>query len=426
MAFNSIYVHIPFCEKRCNYCDFVSHVKGDWQAASEKYADLVIAELKMEAKEQAEEIQTIYFGGGTPSVLPYQDLIKILNAIKETFKVAADAEITVELNPSSTSFFPMMMLKRAGFTRVSIGGQSFHDEELQTMGRCHTVEELRETIAGAERAGFEHRNVDLIYGIPGQTLESWLDSVGEAAHSEANHVSIYGLQVDNNSIWGKKYAAGELEIADEDLAADMFAGAIKLLPTAAFKHYEIANFSYTLDEGNHESRHNLAYWKRLNYLGLGLGAASCHDNERWVNTGTLDEYIAAIESGNKPNRENETLTEKQVISEAAFLALRTRVGIEIEEFNERFGVDVKEIFADAIQKLIEQGLLEFGIKPKQMKEIPMPVSPFPSTWDFTFGENDGGVEIVEDEDEEPDVEVLRLTDKGIMLGNLVFEEFILD
>lgn len=426
MAFNSVYVHIPFCEKRCAYCDFVSNVKADWQAVSEKYADLVIAELKMTAKEQSEKIQTVYFGGGTPSVLPYNDLIKILNAIKETYPVAEDAEITVEVNPSSTSCFPMMMLNRAGFNRVSIGGQSFHDEELKTMGRCHTVSDLIETIDGAERAGFKHRNVDLIYGIPGQTLESWLDSVGEAAHSKANHISVYGLQVDNNSPWGKKYAAGELEIADEDLAADMFEGAMKLLPKSAFKQYEIANFTYTLDEGNHESRHNLAYWQRKNYLGLGLGAASCHDNHRWVNTGNLDEYAAAIESGNLPKRDSETLTEKQVISEAAFLALRTRVGIEIEEFNARYGVDLKEIFAEAIKKLTSEGLLEFGIKPKKMKEIPMPVSPFPSTWDFTFGENDGGVEEIEEEETEPDVEVLRLTDKGVMLGNLVFEEFILD
>lgn len=423
MSYNSIYVHIPFCEKRCNYCDFVSHVKADCSELAGKYADLVIAELKQLAVPQEEPINTIYFGGGTPSVLPYQDIIKILDAIRETYTVAQDAEITIEVNPSSTAFFAMMMLNRAGFNRISVGGQSFHDDELATMGRLHTVEELIETLDGAERAGFRHRNVDLIYGIPGQTLESWLDSVGEAANSMANHVSVYGLQVDNDSIWGKKYAAGELAVADEDLAADMFSKAMALLQSDGFKHYEIANFSYMLDDEDHTSKHNLAYWQRKNYLGLGLGAASCHDDKRWVNKGTLAEYAAAVEAGNKPPREEETLSRNQVISEAAFLALRTRVGIEIEDFNSQYGVDVKELFAEPIKKLTEQGLLELGVKPKPMKEIPIPAEPFPSPWDFTYGDNEL---VTPEEDTDPDIEVLRLTDKGVLLGNLVFQEFILD
>jgi oxygen-independent coproporphyrinogen-3 oxidase len=422
MSYNSIYVHIPFCEKRCNYCDFVSNVKDENSDLAEKYADLVIAELKQQANGQKEEIQTIYFGGGTPSVLPYEDIIKILNEIKNVFPVSEDAEITIEVNPSSTSFFPMLMYRKAGFNRISIGGQSFHDQELQTMGRIHTEEELRETINAAERAGFLHRNVDLIYGIPGQTLESWLDTVGEAAHSMANHISLYGLQLDNKSIWGKMFAEGNLQPADEDLAADMFEGAIKLLKQDGYTHYEIANFSYAIDDMDHRSRHNLAYWQRKNYLGLGLGAASCLDEKRWVNVGTLQEYAAALESGNTPKREIESLTKEQVISEAAFLALRTNIGVEIEAFNERYKVDFKTLFAEPIKKLLDQGLVTFTNKPKPMKEIPMPVSPFPSTWDFTW--NNDSAEIEEPE-KTPEIEVLRLTEKGIMLGNLVFEEFIL-
>ena len=422
MSYNSIYVHIPFCESRCNYCDFVSHVKGEQEAFAKKYADLVIAELKQQANGQTEEIQTVYFGGGTPSVMPYQDIIKILDAIRQTFPLADDAEITIEVNPSSTPFFPMFMYKKAGFNRISIGGQSFNNDELQTMGRPHTAEDLVETIDSAERAGFEHRNVDLIYGIPGQTLDSWLFSVAEAAHSKANHVSIYGLQVDNDSIWGKLYAAGKLKVADEDLAADMFEQGSKLLKKDGFRQYEIANFSYMLDDADHTSRHNMAYWARKNYLGLGLGAASCLDNKRWVNVGTLAEYADALEKGDAPKRDTEELTKEQVLSEAAFLALRTTVGVEIEDYNKQYGVDFKELFADSISKLTGQGLVEFGIKPKPMKEIPFPESPFPSTWDFTWGDNSGTVEEV---DPTPDVEVLRLTEKGIMLGNLVFEEFIL-
>ena len=423
MSYNSIYVHIPFCEKRCQYCDFVSSVKAEQEELAAKYADLVIAELKQQAAPQEEEIQTIYFGGGTPSVLPYQDIIKMLDAIRETYTVAADAEITIEVNPHSTAFFPMMMLHKAGFNRISIGGQSFNDDELQTMGRLHTVAELIETIDSAERAGFRHRNVDLIYGVPGQTMESWLYSITEACYSKANHISIYGLQVDNNSPWGKKYAAGELAVADEDLAADMFAEGIKLLQKDGFQHYEIANFSYSLDDEDHISRHNLAYWQRQNYLGLGAGAASCHDDKRWVNTGDLAAYAEALEAGNEPPREEETLTRNQVISEAAFLALRTMVGIEVEDFNKRYGVNLKELFAEPIKKLTEQGLIEFADKPQPMKEIPMPESPFPSTWDFNW--NDSISEVVE-EDDTPKIEVLRLTEKGIMLGNLVFQEFILD
>ena len=422
MSYNSIYVHIPFCESRCNYCDFVSHVKGEQEDFAKKYADLVIAELKQQANGQAEEIQTVYFGGGTPSVMPYQDITKILDAIRQTFKLAEDAEITIEVNPSSTPFFPMLMYKKAGFNRISIGGQSFNNDELETMGRPHTAEDLVETINSAERAGFEHRNVDLIYGIPGQTLDSWLYSVAEAAHSKANHVSVYGLQVDNDSIWGRLYAAGKLNVADEDLAADMFEQGFKLLKKDGFRQYEIANFSYMLDDSDHTSRHNMAYWARKNYLGLGLGAASCLDNRRWVNVGTLAEYAEALEKGEAPKRDAEELTKEQVLSEAAFLALRTIDGVEIDDFNKQYGVDFKKLFADSISKLTEQGLVEFGIKPKPMKEIPYPESPFPSTWDFTWGDNSGAVEEV---DTTPDIEVLRLTEKGIMLGNLVFEEFIL-
>ena len=146
MSYNSIYVHIPFCESRCNYCDFVSHVKGEQEDFAKIYADLVIAELKQQANNQEEEIQTVYFGGGTPSVLPYQDVIKILNAIKETFKPAQDAEITIEVNPSSTPYLPMFMYRKAGFNRISIGGQSFNDDELAAMGRPHTAADLIETI----------------------------------------------------------------------------------------------------------------------------------------------------------------------------------------------------------------------------------------------------------------------------------------
>lgn len=422
MSYNSIYVHIPFCESRCNYCDFVSHVKGEQEDFAKIYADLVIAELKQQANNQEEEIQTVYFGGGTPSVLPYQDVIKILDAIKETFKPAQDAEITIEVNPSSTPYLPMFMYRKAGFNRISIGGQSFNDDELAAMGRPHTAADLIETIDSAERAGFEHRNVDLIYGIPNQTLESWLHSVEEAARSKANHVSVYGLQVDNQSPWGKLFGAGKLQIADEDLAADMFEQGTKLLKKDGFRHYEIANFSYMLDDSDHTSRHNLAYWARKNYLGLGLGAASCLDNKRWVNVGTLAEYAEALQKGQAPKRETEELTTNQVLSEAAFLALRTTDGVEIEEYNKRYNVDFKKLFAAQIEKLLNQGLVEFGIKPKPMKEIPFPESPFPSTWDFTWGDNSGTVEEVP---ETPDIEVLRLTEKGIMLGNLVFEEFII-
>lgn len=422
MAYHSIYVHIPFCAKRCAYCDFSSYVKGEHEKIAARYADLVMKELRQQAVLQTEEIQSIYFGGGTPSVLPYQDIIKILNAIRETFPVAADAEIAIEVNPASAAFLPMLMYRKAGFNRISIGGQSFQPSELTAMGRLHTVEELIDTIDGAERAGFAHRNVDLIYGIPDQTMDSWLDTVGEAAHSKANHISIYGLQLDNQSPWGRRYAQGKLQPADEDLAADMFAAAIKLLKQDGYEHYEIANFCYVLDDQDHRSRHNLAYWQRKNYLGLGLGAASCLNEKRWVNVGTPEEYAAALDADQPPQRETEVLSREQVISEAAFLALRTKDGIEIDAFNQQYQVDVETLFAESIARLTEQGLLERGWKEKPMEEIPMPESPFPSTWDFTW--NDPASE-AEPHDDTPDVPVLRLTEKGVMLGNLVFEAFIL-
>ncbi len=215
MAYNSIYVHVPFCVQRCNYCDFLSHIYNAEKKCADQYADALIAEMQM-YKQDAELIKSIYFGGGTPTTLGAKDLLKVLNAIKENFNISPKAEITVEANPATVDENYLTELFAGGFNRLSLGVQSFQASELAEMGRLHSVDDVYDTVKSARLAGFENISVDLIYALPNQTMESWQDNLQKAVALDVEHISLYSLQLDNDSVWGLKFNAGEMDSADED------------------------------------------------------------------------------------------------------------------------------------------------------------------------------------------------------------------
>ncbi|MDD2568945.1 MAG: radical SAM family heme chaperone HemW, partial [Clostridia bacterium] len=300
MSYRLIYVHIPFCLKRCNYCDFVSNPIVNGDTYYENYSKYVIKEIALYGG-QKEPIKSLYFGGGTPTTLPVNKLTDILKKIAELYVFAPDIEITVEANPATVDFVYLQALKKAGVNRLSLGGQSFNDAELGKMGRIHKAVDITATVNIAREAGFSNIGVDLIYALPNQTEAEWYYSLEQTIALNTEHISLYSLQLDNNSPWGKLTAQGEINEVDEDMAADMLKMAIETLEKAGFTHYEIANFARL----GFESRHNNAYWQRENYLGLGVAAASCLENHRWVNTYSLADYFQKLDEDVKPLGEEE-------------------------------------------------------------------------------------------------------------------------
>lgn len=333
----------------------------------------------------AGELQSVYFGGGTPTMLPASELCSLLDFIGRTFILSPGAEITVECNPGTVDVGYLAELKSAGFNRLSIGAQSFQDAELKMLGRLHNTASIRNCVAAARHVGFDNISLDIIYALPGQTLASLQYNLLAALKLAPEHISLYSLQLDNDSIWGREYAAGKLLAADEDLEADMLQMARGLLREQGFAQYEIANFARR-GERDFRSRHNCLYWQREDYLGVGLGAASCLFMTRWQNVGTLDSYIESLSRLHRPKVEQEQLTMAHTMSEVMFMGLRQTAGVDIYPVIDRYCVDPLRFYDYELQGLFGQGLLEY----------------------------------VED------AHSLRLTERGMMLANQVFLEFIKD
>ncbi len=386
MSYHSIYVHIPFCVQRCQYCDFLSHTINSQKAYATQYASLLAKELALAGLGQEEAVQTVYFGGGTPTTLSAADLIEILTAIRRYLPVSSAAEITVETNPATVDETYLRQLTGAGFNRLSMGGQSFDDRELAEMGRIHRSRDIAATVKAAKQAGFTNIGVDLIYGLPGQSLATWRDNLEQALSLGIQHISLYSLQLDNSSPWGLRCQAGQLAEADEDASADMLELAIYKLEAGGFRQYEIANFALADSRRDYSSQHNQSYWQRFDYLGIGLGAASCQGKQRWQNTGSLEGYADALQNGKQPPREAETLTARQVLAEAVFLGLRRLCGLDLVLFQQCYGIDVEQHFAAGLKKL-------YGLQLLTIEE--------------TAGKR-----------------WLKLTRKGLFLANQVFMEFV--
>lgn len=378
MRFEHLYIHIPFCVSKCSYCDFVSYPVAGMEAALDDYGRLLLCEAALwREKARLGPWQSIYIGGGTPSLLPIDSVKALLSGLLAA-QGEVEPEITLEANPESVTAAKLHAWREAGVNRLSLGAQSFDDAHLRAMGRPHTAAQIAEAVRWARTAGFANISVDLIYGLPNQTPSAWRQDVDQALALSVEHISLYGLSLSEDSPWGRSAAAGRLQLPDEDVSAEMLETAIELLPANGYRHYEISNFA----RAGFESRHNCAYWQRDNYLGLGAAAASCHAEKRWFDQRNLAAYTAALAGGELPLIEEESLSIEEVLGEAVFLGLRLIEGINLDDFSARYGTRLERYYKKPLAKLTRAGLLEIA---------------------------DGH---------------LRLTDRGVLLGNEVFMEFM--
>ena len=334
-----IYIHIPFCVRKCAYCDFLS------APATEEIRQQYIEALKQEIRAsrmlaETHQISTIFFGGGTPSVLKGEQLVSVLAELRNQFTILPEAEISVECNPGTLTEEKLNCYKTAGVNRLSIGLQSAHNEELRMLGRIHTWEEFLESFALARNAGFSNINVDLMSALPGQTLETWQDTLEKVTALEPEHISAYSLIVEEGTPFYERY--GEEDLPDEDAERQMYYDTERLLAAAGYERYEISNYA----KPGFESRHNSSYWERVDYKGFGIGAASLADGVRYRNSEDLPAYL----QGRFLYESEEPLSHREELEETMFLGLRMMKGVELTE-------EIQNTYADVIKDLAEKGLL---------------------------------------------------------------------
>jgi oxygen-independent coproporphyrinogen-3 oxidase len=352
-----LYVHVPFCRLVCAYCDFVT--VGGRRADIPRYVDALLAEL--EARPAPGELTTIYFGGGTPSLLPASDVARLVTAARHRWGRAPD-EVTLEANPSAREAPDWAGLRAAGVNRISLGVQSLRDPELRTLARGHTAAEGRAAYRAARAAGFANVSLDLIYGIPGQSLADWRSGLQAALALEPDHLSLYALQLAMApDEWAAPPRPGALrwrqrtlERQDDDLTADQYRLAEELLARAGYRHYELSSWALP----GHDSRHNTAYWARRPYTGIGAGAHSYDGVSRSWNVRDLDRYLRLVEVGESATGGEERLDQDTHAFEAIALGLRAVDGLDRRAFAAEFALDPIDRFPDAVAETIAAGLLE--------------------------------------------------------------------
>ena len=419
----ALYLHIPFCAVRCAYCDFNTY--AGLERLYEPYAAALIGEIRRAGAERDRPaVRTIFVGGGTPTVLPTDLLARVLDACRETFDVAADAEITSEANPGTVDQAHFTGLRRMGVNRLSMGVQSFDDAELAWLGRIHSAEEAAEAFHAARRAGFANINLDFIFGLPDQNPAAWARTLAQAVHLAPEHLSLYSLTVEPGTPLFEQARRGAIAEPDDDLAADLYVLACDALATGGYEQYEISNWARIRSQGSgvrgqesesasqfphsqnepsgfqlpassfqlprpqsgqssFQCRHNLVYWRHEPYLGFGAGAHSFAEERRWWNVRPVPEYIRRIEAGQTPESEGEAIDRRLAMGEMLMLGLRlVQEGVEDTRFRARFGAGLDEAFGAEIAELIRRGLLE---------RLP---------------------------------DRVRLTPEGRLLGNQVFAEFL--
>lgn len=342
-----LYVHIPFCKKRCLYCDFFSTTQLGRQEA---YVKALCKEIKERQNEAGEPIRTIYIGGGTPSTLDITAIRRIL----DTIGIDDAEEITVELNPGDATEEYIRGLKDIGVNRLSMGVQSFQDELLQLIGRRHNAQQAIEAVQMAQETGFDNLSIDLIYALPGQTMEQWKADIEKALRLGIQHISTYGLMYEEGTALTKMRDRGEIQETDEETENAMYDYLCERLKEAGFVHYEVSNFALP----GYEAKHNSSYWDGTPYVGVGAGAHSYIRNIRSWNPNDLEAYIRGIEEGTLV-RESETLTEKDLYNERIMLGLRTNKGIPLSDVNVRNGHEMvtKMTVKDQLLRITEDGRL---------------------------------------------------------------------
>ncbi len=376
-----LYVHIPFCVRKCNYCDFLSAPCDD--ISKERYVNALCKEILASGSLLQEyEVSSIFFGGGTPSLLSQEQISSVMRAIKEVAKLKGDCEITIECNPGTITKDLLTTYQNLGINRLSFGLQSTDNEELSALGRIHTYEVFVENYQLARNLGFTNINVDLMSALPKQTLASYEASLKKVIALQPEHISAYSLIIEEGTkfwnLYGENGSKVE-ELPSVELDRSMYERSKQILEEAGYYRYEISNYAKT----SYECRHNIGYWKRTQYLGFGLGAASYYQNQRFTNISRLNDYIDTIIKNQSCRCEIQTLSKKEEMEEFMFLGLRLCEGIKKQEFYQEFQKDIHEVYGEVIKKLHQEKL------------------------------------IIEDEDQ------IKLTDYGVDVSNAVLAEFLI-
>lgn len=342
-----LYIHIPFCVRKCAYCDFLSAPGSEEAKAS--YTKALLREIEA-VKTEKREVSSIFVGGGTPSALSPSLMGDIFEKIYESFSVSPDAEITIEANPGTLSKEKLFLYKNAGINRLSLGLQSPEAAELKSLGRIHTYEEFLESFSLAREAGFQNINVDLMCALPDQTYEGWIRNLRTVAALHPEHISAYSLIIEE----GTPFAKRKLNLPDEDTEYRMYEDTAGILEEYGYEQYEISNYA----KKGLVCRHNIGYWTRKEYLGLGLGAASLWGNQRFSNTSDFSAYLKESGSPEKIRENRETLSLEDEMSEFMFLGLRMTEGVSKAEFLESFGTPIESVYGKVLDKYKNMGLLE--------------------------------------------------------------------
>ena len=375
----SAYIHIPFCEHICYYCDF-NKVFLEGQPVDE-YIQSLLKEIRLTLEQYPTAIsETIYIGGGTPTSLSAKQLDVLLTGVHRYLPTTTTKEFTVEANPGDLTEDKLEVLKSHGVNRLSMGVQTFDDRLLKKIGRKHSAQDVYDTIKLLEKKQFDNVSIDLIYALPGQTLESFRDTLNQALAFDLPHYSMYSLILENKTMFMNWIRQGRLELPSQEIETQMFAEAMEAMERTGHHQYEISNFA----KKGKESMHNLVYWNNENYFGFGAGASGYLGNQRYKNVGPIQHYLKPLREDKRPIIETEELTLKNQIEEEMFLGLRKLEGISLANFKEKFKKELTEVYRDVLPVLEEEGLA------------------------------------IVDENR------LRLTSKGLFIGNEVFEKFLIE
>jgi oxygen-independent coproporphyrinogen-3 oxidase len=359
LATAALYLHIPFCHTRCYYCDFNTY--AGILPLREPYVRALLHEIALAGEAARREdgarrrSRTIFFGGGTPSLLSVDQIARLLADCRTSFAVDEDAEITLEANPGTLSREHLIGLRAAGVNRLSLGAQSFETQLLKTLGRIHSPDEIEQALLFARTAGFTSINLDFMFGLPGQTMHHWQTTLDRALAMRPEHLSLYSLIIEEGTPFFEWTQEGRIMPGDEDLCADMYEYADERLQAAGYVNYEISNWALP----GHESRHNLTYWRNLPYIGLGAGAYSYFGGRRYSNERDPQRYITLLRQDQLPVVESEVVGREQEMSETAFLGLRTAQGLHLPTFEARFGIPFAAFAGDRLRLVEEAGLLEY-------------------------------------------------------------------
>ena len=370
----SAYVHIPFCTQICYYCDFSKvFIKNQ---PVDSYLEHLLEEFR---SYDIQKLRTLYIGGGTPTALSAPQLEVLLDGLTKNLDLSVLEELTIEANPVDLDADKIAVLKNSAVNRVSLGVQTFDDKMLKKIGRSHLEKDIYENIDRLKLAGFDNISIDLIYALPGQTMDQVKNNVVKAVALDIPHMSLYSLILENHTVFMNRMRRGKLPLPKEELEAEMFEYIIEELERSGFEHYEISNFS----KPGFESRHNLMYWDNAEYYGIGAGASGYVNGVRYKNHGPIRHYLSAVEAGNARVIE-EHLSQREQMEEEMFLGLRKKSGVSITRFEEKFGTSFEDLYGQVVRNLCHQGLLQ--VEGQQ----------------------------------------IRMTKKGLFLGDTVAEQFILE